>query len=444
MGRDGTDHHRVGVALIGHLLAVRGEGGDQVGEVRGTSHVEIVDVLVVEDRVVADLRDGLGSVLPGLHVEHVAGDVGEAILVLVGQRGRDHGIVRGGRAQRRVGVVRQVVVGGGGAVGKAEEQNLDGHDEVELQTLLSNGALGRVGLLELLDDDIASLILMGGALIVRNQHVLGPVVGHTDLEGLVASHGQDGREVDASSRLVNPNRGIVHHISSGVLLDADQGGQVGLDLELLLDVVQRRAADGKRVARVTSVVEGSGQLDGRRRERGTEGLESSRVSDELLVESPLLSLVAVLRHEVEANRLVALDHQIVELERSDVPDVVGQIPGVGNAPGQLTVVGCVDRDGGQHGLNPRHQGEVSSLGKGEAGRIVGTVVLVGSEQMRVPTVLADLTGEEGGDLVTSVEHLIGLVVGGNVDVPDGDSCGGLRAHPETFIISNQFPPVSTD
>lgn len=378
--------------------------------------------------MVAGLRDGTGSVLPSLHVEHVSRNVGETVLVLVGQRGGGQRVVLGHSGQSRVGVVGTVVVLLSRGVGKSEEQGLDRVHEVELRAVLAHGSLGSVVLLELLDGHIDGVVLVGSALVVRDQHVLGPLVHRGDLEGLVARHLDDVREVHGARLLIHPLRGVVDHISGHVLLHAQQVGQIGLHHKLLLDVVQRGAAQRQGVARIARVVERQGQLDHRGRQVRVEGLQSCGVADELLVQSPLVARHAVLGQEIQHDVIVRLDGQVVELERTLLPDVVGQVPGVGNAPGQLTVVGRVDRQARRGGLHPRHEGEVSSLGELVDGLRHGSRVGVRSKQLRVPGVLLDLTREQRGDLVSSVPELIELVVGRDVHVSDCDCCGRLGRH----------------
>ena len=313
---------------------------------------------------------------------------------------------------------------------------------MELQTLLTDGLLLAVGLLELLNDDVANLILMGLALIVSHQNILGPVTGLTELEGLASGHVQNGTEVHAGSGLIAPVSGVVDHIDGDVLLHAHQLGQVSLHDELLLDVIERRAAQRQSVARVAAVVERGGQLDGGGRQRVAEVLQGSGVSNKLLVQRPLVSAIAILSDEIQTNRLVGLSRQIVELESSLLPDVVGEVPGVGNAPLELAVVGGLDGQTGSGRLDPRHQGEISSLGEAETGGLVGAGVLVGGKQLGVPTVLLDLAREEGGHLVSSVEELVGLVVRRHVNIADSDCSGGLR-HFEfetavSFVLASSF------
>lgn len=367
-------------------------------------------MLVVEDAVVSSLRDGASAVLPGLHVEEVSWNVGETVLVLVREGSSRKRIVGRGASQSRVGVVRQVVVRAGSVVLEAKEQRLHGVGEVELGALLADSSLGAVVLLELLDGDIDGLILMGSALIVRHEDVLGPLVDVGQLEGLAVGHGQDVGEVDASSSLVDPVRGIVDNIGGGVLLHADEVGQVGLHDERLLDIVQRRAAQRQSVARVTSVVERKRQLDDSGWQIRAELLQSSRVADELLVQRPLVSSHAVLRQEIEHHVVVRLDGQIVEHESSLLPDVVGQIPGEGHAPCELAVVRRVDGQGGRLRRDPGHQGEVSGLGELEDGLGHGTRVGVRREQLSVPRELLDLTREEGGHGIAPVPELIDQII----------------------------------
>ena len=82
MSTNSPNNQTVAILLSRRLGRFQRQAGDQVAEVRRTRHVQIVDVLVVEDRVVAHLRDGTGAVLPRLHVEMVSGDVGEPVLIL--------------------------------------------------------------------------------------------------------------------------------------------------------------------------------------------------------------------------------------------------------------------------------------------------------------------------------------------------------------------------
>ncbi len=423
----GTDNQHVAVALSGLLGALHGERRHQVGVVRGTSHVEIVDVLAVEQTVIADLSDGASSVTLSLHVELVTGQVRETVLGLVGQSGRCERIAGRSSGGVRIGVVRAVVVLLGSLVGESEEQRLHRHDEVELQAVLTGNVLLSVLLLELLDDDVLDLILVGLALLIGDEDVLGPVTSLANLEGLASGDVQNGREVDGGRLLVNPLRGVVDNIGRNVLLNADEIAQISLHDELLLHVVQRSAAQGQGVARIARVVEGGGQLDHGGGQRGSKRLQSSRVPNESLVQSPLGSIATVLRDEIETDILVRLSDEIVELQGTLLPDVVRQIPGVGNAPLQLSVVGGLDGQTGSGGLNPRRGREISRLRELERRRVVGSVVLVWSRDLGVPRVHLHVAGEQSRHLLASVKSLIRLIVGRQIDVTHID-CSGWFGH----------------
>jgi len=149
---------------------------------------------------------------------------------------------------------------------EAEEQGLDGVREVELQSRVSRSRLGSVGLLELLNDDIHDGILVLSALFISHEDVLGPSSHPQRLEGLVVLNLKDLGKVDRTSRNVSPNSLVMDNIRSSVLLDTDQLSQIRLDGQVLLDVVERCAAQRQGVARITLVPVRAGQLDNRRRQ----------------------------------------------------------------------------------------------------------------------------------------------------------------------------------
>lgn len=425
---DSAHNQRVLVVLTALLHDVERKSGDQVAEVRRAGHVQVVDVDAVEQGVVAHLRDGALGVHVRLHVEEMARAVRETILVLVGQGRCADGIRRVATGRARVGVVRQVVIVARRRVLETKKERLNGVGEVELQRRATSTDLLAVGLLELLDDDIHSIVLVLGALLIGDEHVLSPGTGRANLERLVARHQQDSGEVDRRGNLINPLRGIDQHIGGDVLLHADQVSQIGLNSEVLLNGVQGGAAKGQRVARITSVVVRRRQLDRRGRQRRTERLQCRRVADHLLVQRPLAGVKTVLTQEVQGGSVERLRRQVVERQRARGPDVVRQVPAVRNAPRQQTVAGGVDGDGRESGLHPGHEREVGRLGEDEGRGIVGSDVLHGSEEVGEPGVLLDGTREQRGDVVSSIHERIERVVRRDIDIADSDVCGGFVRH----------------
>jgi len=105
---------------------------------------------------------------------------------------------------------------------------------------------------------------------------------------------------------------------------------------------------------------------------------------------------------------------------------VSQVPAVGNAPGQLTVAGRVDSDLRKTSLVPSHQSEVGSLGEREGGGVNGARVLHRCEEVGEPRVLLDRAREERCDAVSSVHQGIQQIVGGDVNVANGNIGSGLN------------------
>ena len=371
----------------------------------------------------------------GLHVEERTGASSETILILVGQCGSRDGIVGGDSSRPRVRVVRQVVVARRSHVLEAKEERLHRVGEVELKTVIAGNVLHTIGLLELLNDDVHGGVLVLSALLIGNKNVLSPCADGGNLQRLASSNGQDLREVDRAGGLIHPNSLIVDDIDGSVLLDANQLSQISLHGQVLLDVVERSAAQRKGVARITLIPVGARQLHRRRRQRIAEGLQRRRVSDHLLVQRPLGSILTVLSQVIQHDRVERLGSQIVESQRALVEDVVRDIPGVGNAPGQLSIVGRVDSDLRKVSLIPGHESKVRRLGERESRRIGGSSVLHGGEEVGEPRVLLDGARKQRRNVVSAIHQSIEEVVGSDIHVSDGNVGSRLR-HLNLFFVGN--------
>lgn len=296
--------------------------------------------------------------------QHITSKVLEAGSIVIPQGNFAAGVQTGRGVLRIGGVVREVAVRGSGGIASTKPQITHWVREVELATGSSNSLLGTSEALNLLNHNILGLALVQLALILLNQDVLTPDVGH--------GHRQTGRsddvnnrgQVDALGILVLPVIRISSRNCSMVALNADHLLKGFNELELQSHGVVLQAAESQSLLRHGPglLAEPQGvqvSLDGDRRQVGAEAHRLGHVTNHLHVTLVLACRQVGLSQGIQSHGIELDDRNVVGLEGTMLQRIVAKVSAVSNTIVDLLASLHLDVRSGESEVGVAN--EVSSL-----------------------------------------------------------------------------------